>query len=57
MRGDRHEMSALAASDPSPTNTVKKLSRPHKDAAADIPKPPASIGVRRSAAVHSSRSF
>lgn len=52
-QGDRRDMSALAASDPSPTNSVKKLSGPHKAALTDdIPIPPASIGVRRSVTVH-----
>ncbi len=51
--GDRNDMSALAASNSSPTNSVKKWLRPHRDASAnDIPTPPASIGVRRSAAAH-----
>ncbi len=50
--GDRNEMSALTASDPSPTNSVKRLG-PHRAVQADnIPIPPASIGVRRSATVH-----
>ncbi|WP_170162467.1 L,D-transpeptidase family protein [Methylocystis hirsuta] len=56
MRSDHRDLSALAASDPSPTNSVKKLARSNRDA-GDIPTPPASIGVRRSAAVHSSKSF
>lgn len=56
--GDRHDMSALAASDPSPTNSVKKSLRPQKAASADdIPIPPVSIGVRRSAAAHFPRAF
>ena len=51
--GDRRDMSALAASDPSPTNSWKKSGGPHRAAPADgIPIPPASIGVRRSAAAH-----
>ncbi|MFZ3181500.1 MAG: hypothetical protein WA156_15115, partial [Methylocystis silviterrae] len=56
MRSDHRELSALAASDPSPTNSVKKLVRSNRDA-GDIPTPPASIGVRKSAAAHSSKSF
>ncbi len=52
-QSDRRDMSALAASDPNPTNSVKKSSGPHKAALADdIPIPPASIGVRRSVTVH-----
>jgi murein L,D-transpeptidase YafK len=58
MRSDHRDLSALAASDPSPTNSVKKLVRSSRDAlAGNIPTPPASIGVRKSAAAHSSRSF
>jgi hypothetical protein len=58
MRSDHRDLSALAVSDPSPTNSVKKLVRSSKDASAgDIPTPPASIGVRKSAAVHSTKSF
>ncbi|MFO1101749.1 MAG: murein L,D-transpeptidase family protein [Methylocystis sp.] len=50
---DRHDMSALAASDPIPTNSVKKPIGPRRAASADdVPIPPASIGVRRSASVH-----
>jgi murein L,D-transpeptidase YafK len=52
-RSDRRDMSALAASDPSPTNSVKRLSGAHRAALMDdIPIPPASIGVRRPSRVH-----
>jgi len=54
---DRRDMSTLAASDPSPTNSVRKWLRPHKAAAEEIPTPPALIGVRRSAAAPTSKSF
>jgi hypothetical protein len=58
MRSEHRDLSALAASDPSPTNSLKKLVRSNRDASAgDIPRPPASIGVRKTAAAHSSKSF
>ena len=46
---DRREMSALAATDPSPTNTVKKWLHLPKDdpVTSEAPTPPASIGGRK----------
>lgn len=49
----RREMSALAASDPGPTNSIKKWLHLHKDnpapaQATEAPIPPAPIGARKS---------
>lgn len=52
LRSDRRDFSALAA-DANAVNSGKKGARSQKDAwGGDIPTPPASIGARKSAAVH-----